>query len=172
MCTDPERCLESQVTANQFRQHKVKTNLSGWSCHISRQIMKSLLVICMSIASLQTSWASASLASKQVPHGVLRKIVQFMWHGNQQPVQVQCTFLLCHWNKQFVIVCHWRHTLEQYYIQIWYISMHRIFFGDVFKFYEFLFGLVYFIILVWNKACSTNFFFTTSSFSFKCLGVA
>ena len=65
-------------------------------------------------------------ASNQTLATILVKIVQFMWHVYQQAVQVQCTFLLCHLNKQLVIDCHWRNTLEQYYIQIWYIFMHRI----------------------------------------------
>ncbi len=132
--------------SKKFRQHEVttvkrgKTNLPLWTCYISKQIMNSL-VTGMSIESLQASWVSASLACNQVPDSVLGKIVQFMWHVKQQTVQVQHTFPLCHWNKQLVSDCHWSNTLEQYYIQIWPIFMHRILFGDVFKFYKFLFWL-------------------------------
>ncbi len=49
-------------------------------------------------------------ASNQNPDGILGEIVQYMWHVKQQAVQVQCTFLLCHWNKQLVIDCHWSNT--------------------------------------------------------------
>ncbi len=45
--------------------------------HIQTNIMKPL-VIGMSTTSLQASFTSASLASNQVPDGVLGKIVQFM----------------------------------------------------------------------------------------------
>ena len=52
MCYDPEWCLESQVTANSFSNIKLnhfkesQTILSGWSCYISPQIMKSLVMEC------------------------------------------------------------------------------------------------------------------------------
>ena len=110
MYTDPERRITDH--SKQFRQHKVKTfekvktNLPGWSCHISKQIMRSL-VTGMSTVSLQVSWASASLTSNKVPDGVMGKIVQFMWHVKQQTVQVQCTTLLCQWSKILVIDCYW-----------------------------------------------------------------
>ena len=109
--------------SKQFRQFKVKsfkrlkTNLTGWSCHICNQILKSL-VMGMSTASLQARWASASFASNQILDGVLGKMVQFMWNVKQQGVQVQCTFLVCHWNRQLVIDSHWSNALEQYYIKI------------------------------------------------------
>ena len=116
----------------------------------------------MSTASLQASCASASHASNQVPDGILGKIVPFFlqcctilsmsssWIGSMRsryvtwsswPVLGQCTFLLCHWSKQLVIDCHWSNTLESYCIQIWYIFMHRILFGDLLKLYKFLFWL-------------------------------
>ena len=81
-----------------------------------------------------------------------------MWHVKQQAVQVQCTFPVCHWNKQLVLDCHWRNTLHQYYIQVWYIFMRRILFGDVFEFYKFLFWLsVYLYNKVLKNCCITNF---------------
>ena len=66
----------------------------------------------------------------------------------QDTAQGQSIFLLCQWSKQLVIDCHWSNTLEQYYIHIWYIFDDRISFGDVFKFYKFLFWLsVYFVVM-------------------------
>ncbi len=60
----------------------------------------------------------------------------------QQAVQVQCTFLVCHWNRQLLVIdYHWSNTLEQYFIQIWYIFIYRLLVVDVFKFYKFLFWL-------------------------------
>ncbi len=64
-----------------------------------------------------------------------------LWPVIQDAVLGRCTFLLCLWSKQLVTDCHWSNTLKQYYIQIWFFFMHRILFGDVFKFYKFLFWL-------------------------------
>ncbi len=100
---------------SQFRQHKVKTfrrvktNWQWWSCHIVQT--NNAVVMDMSTASLQASWASVSQLA--VPDGVLGKIAQFMWHVKQQALQIQCTFLLCHWNKQLVIKGYHMRTLPE-----------------------------------------------------------
>ncbi len=44
-------------------------------------------------------------------------------------------------SKLFPFSAHFCVSLKQYCIQIWYKFMHRILFGDVFKFYKFLFWL-------------------------------
>ncbi len=78
--TDQEQRLESQATSNSSGNMKLKHLFKESQNKLqtkSKQIMKSL-VTDMSTASLQASGASASLASKHAPDGVLGKIVQFM----------------------------------------------------------------------------------------------
>ncbi len=131
--------------SKQFRQHKVKAfkrvKQTSQDDHVTypNKLMKSL-VMGMSTASLQASEVAASLFSNQVPDGVLGKIV---------PIHVPCKTASCSSSvhnslvslKQAIIDCHGRNTLEQYYVQLWYIFMLKILFGDVFKSYKFLFWL-------------------------------
>ena len=43
--------------------------------------------------------------------------------------------------KNWLLTVIWSNALKKYYIQIWYIFMRRILFGDLLKFYKFLFWL-------------------------------
>ncbi len=103
------------------------------------------IVTGLSTASLQASWASASLASNlMVSWGRLFTCDSDMWNSNLFKFSaLHISFVS---SKQTISYCQ---PLKQYtgaiiIIQIWYILMHRILFGDVLKFYKFLFCLVYY----------------------------